>query len=267
MKIWQSAVGLLLLYLSLPIPLESQTAIVAIMTPDSILIAADAKATTPDGLKYTTQCKIGSTRDVVWARSNWAYDPRHNFNADAIAERLMFEPGTVSNRVSDFERTMVPRLTTIMTDVRKTDRSWFDSHIDKAVLDFVFGTFEGGHPSMFRVQFKLRTQGQKVTIKPIRLDCPGNCPGGSVIAKLGHDKAVEDALRRNPNIWDLGFEPALRSLIQTEIEACPREVGPPVAIVRLSNRGLMWLEQGVCNQPVSPGAPIANSTLVCYEDE
>jgi hypothetical protein len=266
MKICRRVVGLVVFCVSLPLSLWSQTSIVAIITSDSIFIAADAKATTPDKQYSITQCKIRIANGVVWARSNWAYDPAHNFDADAIAEKFMSHHGSVSTRLAGFEHAVVPKLTTIMVNSRETAKPWFDSHVGKEVLDYVFGTFEYGRPKMLRVQFKLRVQGQNIMIEPERHVCPGECPNGMGVAKLGHTKAVEAALKSDPTIWtSLGLETALQHLVQSEIGACPREVGPPVSLAKLDIHGLTWLCKGACNQPNS--VPVLNPAMRCDDDE
>jgi hypothetical protein len=215
----------------------------------------------------TTQCKIGSAHGVIWARSHLAYDPTHNFNADAIARKYMSQTGSVASRVDHFEVAMRARLTSLMIEMQKTDRPWFDSRINKPVLDCVFGTLEGGRPSVFRRQFRMQMENSKVNIETVRLDCPGNCAPGDTITELGFAEAMEATLRATPNLWDQGIADGLRSLIKAEIEACPKSVGPPIAIVRLDAHGLTWLCRGACSRkgPLAPAVP--NGTLTCNESE
>ena len=54
-----------LMLLSCAVPqLRAQTSIVAVMTPESIVIGADSKETTPDGSMGGSFCKIGTTDGV-----------------------------------------------------------------------------------------------------------------------------------------------------------------------------------------------------------
>ena len=180
----------------------------------------------------------------------------------------MSGPEPIQDRLVTFERKISPRLADIMKEQRETNRPWFDSQIDKALLGFVFGAFESGRPRMYRRQFKLREMEGKVTIELKRLDCPGDCANGVGIAKLAHSKAVEAELSRNPRIWDTGPQVALRHLIQTEIDACPKNVGPPIAIIKLDVHGPSWLCDGTCNgssQPNSVPPAVPNPSAACDE--
>jgi hypothetical protein len=150
--------------------------------------------------------------------------------------------------------------------MQKTADPWFATHIEKTVLDFVFGAFEGGHPVTYRRQFRLRLRNKRAEIETIALACPGDCPGGTGIAALGYTKAIAEFLQKRPELVQ-GTEESVRNLIKMEIEACPKSVGSPIAIIKLDAHGLTWLSDGVCNRkdPLPPAVP--NQNLTCNESE
>jgi hypothetical protein len=155
-----------------------------------------------------------------------------------------------------------------MGDRKKTARQWFDSQAEgKTVLEVVFAAFEAQKPHLYFRYFKAHSADQRVTIEAKRFDCPGDCRTDSTIIEMGHHETV-DKLKNDAKIWSAGLDEGVRSLIQSEIDACPRSVGPPIAIARLDVHGLAWICQGTCNtnsqsNTVGPTSP--NLTSICNE--
>jgi hypothetical protein len=252
-----------------PSSVRAQTAIIAVMTPDSIVIGADSKATTPDLSETVNQCKIENANGVLWARARYATDSGHGFSADAIARDTMTKSRTVKERVALFEQTVIPHLVEIMEERKRTARQWFDSQAEgKTVLEIVFATFEAQKPHLYFRYFKAYSiDGQRVRIEPKRHDCPGNCRTDTTIIEMGHHETV-DKLKDNPQTWSAGVDEGVRTLIQSEIDACPRSVGPPITIVKLDVHGLAWISRGMCatdSQSNTAGPTSPNLTSICNE--
>jgi hypothetical protein len=66
---------------------------------------------------------------------------------------------------------------------------------------------------------------------------------------LLYGDAITDYMKRNTTWYEMGsFSRIAKDLIQIEINAKPDIVGPPVSILTIGNRGMQWIDPGVCQQ-------------------
>jgi hypothetical protein len=232
-------------------------------------IGADSKATSTDRESSTAQCKIGSINRVVWTRANLATFLDMGYDADAIAREIMERKAPIRERVALYERAVNLKLTEVLVQLKRSKPDWYTSQIDRVIFDILIGTFENGHSHTYRRQFTLRDDGKELRLElTTHLECPGDCKDGLGLAKMGHAKAIEAELNRNPDIWNTGFEVAIRHLVQMEIDSCPRDVGLPIATARFDIDGLTWISEGACSSgskaaPFLP--PTSNIATACSD--
>jgi hypothetical protein len=86
-----------------------------------------------------------------------------------------------------------------------------------------------------------------ITVKPYPLKRTGRQEISHFV--LGENDAITDYMKRNTTWYEMGsFSRIAKDLIQIEINAKPDIVGPPVSILTIGNRGMQWIDPGVCQQ-------------------
>lgn len=255
-----------------PLVLSAQTSIVAVMTSDSIVIGSDSKETTPDGRESTSFCKIGVTKGVVWARAYYARDTGLNYDADATARAAMEAEGSLAERVATFEKNIKPQLKrNIEVRLGNTNYEWFRSRAEgKSVLEILFATFENERPLMLFRKFKAHRAGHGVEIESVPMDCPGACPSVPTILPFGYHETIDNmGVEEKGSLFrKFGLEAGVRYLVEKEVAACPKFVGPPVDVIRIDAHGSHWMSCGNCPQASSskPEIPtVPNSENRCDE--
>ena len=233
------------------------TTIVAVRTQTTIVLGADGKAIAEDwgGIRTEARgvCKIGVAKDVVWGESGILEVRTRNFSVDQIAAASMSMVGDLDVRIKTFENAMLPKLTEILSASKTNSPAWFHVRFEnQPAVGIVFAAFVDGVPNLRSRDFIARSDqisgAVSVAIKPH--DSPSAAFPNSashVSARLGRHVLADDEIKKNPLIWDrLGLPGAVRHLIEMEIAAVPDEVGPPIAIIEITNAGRRWISRGQC---------------------
>jgi hypothetical protein len=224
------------------------TTIVAVRTPDSVLLGTDSKMTAADGAAVAGQCKIATANGVYWAVANLKKDEEHNFDLDEIAAAAMRGPGSVAARIAGFERAVPPKLAEVLNDT--PDDVVKEFHENQPSIDIVFAGLEDGVPYIHRRYFEARIQRKTddsrkgIFVRTVRPKCSSD-PG--CLTAIGSRRTVAGERARNPAMLSsMGAAQSIRHLIDTEIAAFPDVVGPPISVLEIDKGGSRWISRGVC---------------------
>jgi len=257
-----SVLGRCLIFVLYPLALSAQTSIVAIMTTDSIVIGSDSKATTTDGLKATSLCKIGSTHGIFWAFSEYSRDTGLNFSVDVTVHKAMETKGSLAERVVTFEKMIKPELKrNIEIRMAGSGDEWFRARAEgKPVLEVLFAAFENEKPLLPCRTFIAHRVGDRIKIDSVTIPAPEVRPEAPITLALGHHETIDNMApeEKASLVLNLGVEGAVRALVEKEIAACPKFVGPPIAVVHIYTTGPRWISYGSCSQPPGAIADIRN---------
>lgn len=237
---------------------SSATTIIAVRTPDGVVLGADSKMTKGDGAESWTACKIGSANNVLWAISGIVdvnVPTMHFSMIDAAKASLSGTQESIEDRIKRFEAVVVPPLTNLFRDLKRGDPSYFSRDIEgKVPTSILLAGMEDNtaffHVRSFRV--KSDTKSGVVGIEIAAMDCPssGCLNTGTTYLALGEHADADRQVADNPDLWtNPGIVAAVRSLIQTEIRRLPALVGPPIALVAIMKDGVHWISRGACISP------------------
>jgi hypothetical protein len=226
------------------------TTIIAIRTPDKLILGGDSMVTTGDSSEARLRCKTKTTNNVFWGESKIIEVPSRGFFVDDIAAAAMSEAGTLSDRISSFELAVSTPLTKIVNDLKRGDPVWFrDNQEDKTALEIVFAAFDNGI-STIHLRYFTAISNQSdgtVSLKITKWDCPSDdCPAFGYTALGFHEVADAELSRMKIDQGSPDLPRTVYHLIQMEIAAVPEHVGPPIAIVEITKDGPRWVSEGQC---------------------
>jgi hypothetical protein len=224
----------------------SCTTIVVLWTPTSTLLGADAKVRFGDGKPGGTACKIGVSKNILWAQSGWlGVRDSPTAVSDILAEELN-SSDAIDYRISRAES----RISAAMTSQFNLPliKPAVLANPDKHQVQFVAISLENGTTRMVMRSFTPRKGASRnVEIDIARDACPDapNC-GRTEYLGLGlHDEA-DRILKNDPAVWNKNPKDIIEYLIGTEIKALPDDVGQPITIIGIDAGGIHWLSKGAC---------------------
>ena len=225
------------------------TTIVAVRTPDAIIIGADSKVTNISGPERAGTCKIWKiSGQEAFAQSGFdAYGDDANGTVGdfrATTNSALIEPGEIEVRISKYETTMLkalrrlyksPYVETVPPQKRKPGA---------ILMETIFIGFREGKPLLAKRGFVYRS-GTVHEERTLRYDCLANCASTQAYAPAGEiellDKqTVVRALNR------FGFVGGINHLIGMEAEAHPNTTGGPISIARIDRLGVRFIQPGLC---------------------
>ncbi len=224
----------------------AQTTIVAIRTPEEIWIGADSKVTNVHNKSITKSvCKIKQVGRLFYAFAGFSNYTGSSYDLVSIVNKACRNNLSLSGKVKTFEKLIVPPLSKALKRIQINRPSYFAEEIqDKAVIQIVFAGIENGEPSFFVRNIRVEdNDGNSPTITINEVSCPGDCEGGEMVVYLGHTEAIESFLETKDSFWEIGYAAGIRELITIQIEAEPDDVGPPIDMLRISNRGAKWIQK------------------------
>jgi len=226
------------------------TSIIVVRTPTVIVLGADSKRIFGSTGKSASACKIGISKNVVWAAAGMVETSGGSFSAHRMAADSIAAPGDLGTRVADFERTVMVKLRDRLNGSTGKRREWILRRVEnQPALEVVFAAFEEDVPHIYVTEFYAEPDGitGAFAIRVKRSESPSTTFPNSTIFALGRHKVAEATIHSTPTMWaTLGLAGAVRHLIELEIAAGPEEVGPPIAIVKITKKGPHWISQGQC---------------------
>ena len=146
------------------------TTIVFIWGPTDIVIGADSKLTTREGVESELICKIGIERNVVWAAAGALTFTDDTSVAKFVSEEMSKNLGTkrtLDNIVEELSR----KLSEVLTMIKAAHT--FDTMKDRIYVTIMFGYFDNGVVNIENDRIKLPdSAGPNDNLEIIRKHCP-----------------------------------------------------------------------------------------------
>lgn len=225
------------------------TTIVAVKTPNEIVIGADSKVTDTFGNAFANQaCKIVQAGNLFFAYEGLARDRRTGFDiAKIAAQSLQLKPNaTAVEKVSIFTGFVTSQLFAELLSLKQHDPETYREKIEggQTFLKILVAGFEGNRPLLFVRQFRAVSLSRgTIGVIVVPDDCLSDCAGYPVIRSLGETAAIDGLPEETPGFWENGIVEGVRRLIETEIAARSEYVGPPVDILRIDKTGARWIQR------------------------
>jgi hypothetical protein len=198
-----------------------------------------------DGYRQSTFCKIGISHDVFWGEAGIISAAVTHFDAASIVNNIMSQTSSISTRIADFENVAMLSLRAILRSLRDGEpldftQKYGDRHVP--AFQIIFAYFDDDTPRLISIDFmtKLNNVGEP------DIDIVEHNSGDAHF--IGRREAIYAEIAHNKSIWkDYGIPTAIRHLIQTEIDAVPEDVGPPIALIEIDKYHTSWISKGVCS--------------------
>jgi len=231
-------VGLVLLA-SVPV---LATTIVAIRTPDSVVLAADSRGTFAGGRETTRNvCKIGRVGDRFFAVGGLSEDPGRGFSAVTIVSHAIQGRDGVMNAATSAAEAMKDLLKIELTRLAAEDKALLERSLGKLPSVVVIGV-DKGIPVAASFHFEIQRNNHwpaELNLRTLR--CPGDCPNGLYTFFLGERSVIDRYVVDHGRALGLSPEDGAQFLVKLEIDAGTPGVGGPVDAVRVSSSGAEWL--------------------------
>jgi hypothetical protein len=226
------------------------TTIVAVRTPDAVVIAADSEGTFKGGNKTQTRKdvrKIFEEDGILYAISGIAHDPGRGFDAAATVSASLHRSESLQSAAINLERTLYASLEHLLSRFQNEDFALFQAMTRKIsegepeITSILLASFQNGEPTAIAISFSGTVSGGKIVLQPKRIACPDMCPNGNYTFFLGKHKAIDNYVAKMGKHFAMSPEDATRFMVQLEIDAKTPGVGPPIEVVRMDRHGIKWL--------------------------
>ena len=218
------------------------TTIVAIRTPDSVVLAADSRGTFAGGGETTRNvCKIRRVGDRFFAVAGLSEDPGRGFSAVNIVRRALQASDGVMNAATSAAEAMKDPLKHELTRLAAEDKGLLERSLRKLPSVIVIGADNGVRAA---AGFHFETQGnnhspEELNLRTLR--CPGDCPNGVYTFFVGERSTIDRYVAAHGRAFGMSPEDGAQFLVKLEIEAGTPGVGGPIDAVRVSSSGAEWL--------------------------
>jgi hypothetical protein len=218
----------------------SGTTIAIVVSPDTIVLAGDSKGTLNAG-GWTQTCKLGWMNNCAFALVGLQTHTPTGFQVMPIAENACSSHGALSAKVALFYRSVRGPLLIALKDSRLNDRRTYDAwYNEKLVIQMAFAGFDGTTPHVIIEGIEEHAGSLKETVTEV--------PAGALqYAVIGQKAALKKLVASNPAWW-AGLTPVAigKTIVQSEIDGEPEQVGGPISVLRIDKLGVHWVERGVC---------------------
>lgn len=246
------AACLLIVGLGAALRASAQTSVVALWTPDEIVVGADSKTITRRGAGPAS-CKIAQLDDsFFFAAAGLNTDPQSGFELARFVRKAFQQSGTVREKVDDFESLVDRPLTAALVRLKKEEPAFYEHYLENKgqVLQVVFFGLEDGSPELFLRTFEVELISGNVTVVMERNECTAStCPDATAFL-LGYSGAAAGFAADHPGFWKKGLAPAVEQLVDLEVAEVPQFVGPPVDVLRVNRGGAAWVKRKAQCAPV-----------------
>jgi hypothetical protein len=250
----------ILVFLSFGLSNAFATSIVAVRNNDEIVIGADSKTTlTSVGsgvgeLGSITKCKIVQAGNLFFASAGIAgagpaelpgdVDPDFDLK-EIIAEGLRGS-GRIGDKVRNMEKLLVANLTLMAEEARQDNAAFFLARFVKhPAHTIIVGGFDDGElVLMIRTFSLIISPTGSLSFEIGRFACPGDCQKPIITILEGQTEAIRKYLQQH-KLFMYYADPvtAVRDLVGLEISDDPSFVGPPIDILRLTKKGVEWIQR------------------------
>lgn len=221
------------------------TTIVAIRTPEDIVIGADSKILSTDGTLSSSVCKIMQVDNFFFASAGLVMDTSGKYSVTSKVIKASQKKGRIFDIATNFESIIIPELEEVVKELKSTEPEYYKREIEgRAALEIVFFGIEDNVPVLYMRYFQVvKLATGSFSIKVHQQNCPGDCPSGIAYTVLGQHEAIDKTLGSNQGFWKMGLVEAIRKLIEIEISHKPKYVAPPIDILRMNKKEIYWVQK------------------------
>ena len=222
--------------------LASATTLVAIWSPNQLLIGADSNVVTSVPNVLGTACKISQLGSTYFAFSGLVEDKTVGYNVSALAQEAADSSGTLSDRMNRFVTVLRDPLAKAVASLKQDSPDQYAYlQQDHPVLQAIFAEKEPGPPALGVATFALGPDGKLADYT--RLIAQGDDGRGPRIIYAGKQDHIRAYLSTHRE-WFLGDQAQLvRNLIKSEIDASRGEVGGAIDILSIEPNSAHWLQK------------------------
>ena len=219
--------------------------------PTRIVIGSDSKRITATGKERNPVCKT-TVADNIIAGQAGIYDVSFaNFLTGSFISTALSTEGNLHTKITSLETSIIPPLTAILSSLSLHDpMSYKQRFSGRSAVEIIFAGYEDGIVKFETRDFVATSgiTGNFLFVNVLRLSCPGDaCPSPPVYVALGLHELIDAEIFKDRQMTNrMGFENAVRHLIQIEVDGAPSDVGPPIAVAELTSAGVSWISKGEC---------------------
>ncbi len=225
-----------------PGPVRSTT-IVALWTPEQVVIAADSLTRVGDhqlGGLARSSCKIVQVSNMFYALAGLPEDPETGFSAHDAVVVAARTPGKLIDKMKVFHTTVLPELRRALAHINaKYPASYQRIFKGRPVIDIIFAGVEDHSLAMVVMRIGLEDFAESGRI----LQYPNKA---YETAFIGQQDTINRLVKEHPG-WTQGTSrdpiKIARMLVETQISENPETVGPPVDILSIGLRGSRWIQR------------------------
>ncbi|MFQ5649372.1 MAG: hypothetical protein ACE5IY_05475 [bacterium] len=237
----------------------AQTCIVIRKTEKELFAGADSKGRqfryAHNGLAVsadttTSICKIVKCGNLFFAAAGIIEIEEIGFDLYEIARQAGLSEKPASDKIRRIENSIIAPLTKTLSKVRQTAPPIYDHYVQSGPVQLALFGIEAYQPVLLVRGFTVRDTGQgQISVVRDSSRCR-NYSNGTWTAILGRNKEIFDFLADHPKFWNLGPVAGIRRLIEIEVKAVPEEVGPPIDLLRVTEKGAEWIQRKATCQDI-----------------
>jgi hypothetical protein len=235
------------------------TTLVAVWSPEQLLLGADSSVTLETAALKTTgsACKIGQESSSFFAFSGLVDDGATNFHVESLAHEAVAGGGTLEDQLNRFVGLVEKPLASSVALVKRDSPAQF-AFLEQGhpVLQAIFA-FKGQGPATLAVaQFGVAPDGALAPMA--KIIAQGDDGQGPRIIYAGQQAKIREYLNSHQDWYNGEKSDLVRNLIGLEIANSHGEVGGPVDIVKLTPNGARWLQRKTsCETPPTASASLS----------
>jgi len=223
------------------------TAVFAIRTPNEIVVAADSRSVSGNGIPNPEPiCKIRRFGDAYVVVNGMSQDTPSGYEVFSVLKAASERRGHLTDKISAFESMVKAPLEKALNRLRHENPAAFQRNAIKiAPLGVNFFGIERGVLALYNRRFVATPSANNgVLIIIERRGCPGaDCPEGVAFATVSAAEFRERFERENPNFIQGSLVEAARKFVQMQIDEKVVDVGPPIDILRITKTGAKWIQK------------------------
>jgi len=222
--------------------MASATTLVALWSPERLLIAADSNVITNMPNVLGTACKISQDGPIYYAFSGLVEDKRAGYNVEMLAHEAAQGPGDLSIHLNHFLEAARDPLTRAVAEVKRDapdQYAWLQQN--HPVLQAIFADVESGPATLGVAGVTLAPDGSLIDFS--RIVARADDGMGPRIIYAGQQTHIREYLQSHHDWASVDGTALVRNLVQTEIDASKGEVGGPIDILAIEPKEAHWIQR------------------------
>lgn len=223
------------------------TVIVAIRTPEELIVGADSKRQREkNGTMFSERvCKIRRVDDSL-------FFAKAGYESFGLVGRIVVEDTlkevhkkgqTISQTMKGFETVMKGRLLTTVGRMKQDHYNVYQRNLSKYLIQLLLFGIENSTPVWHYLNLQaFDSPLEGLRIVPDRRICPGNCIDGEPVS-IGEAGEIGKFRMEHPKFSQQQSKPeVIRHLMQIAFKAHPESVEPPIDIFQLTKKETEWVQ-------------------------